>query len=335
MEKGSAISYWQKGIFCVRLTREPFNRKTQPIALGIDPGSKREGYTIATRKAVVLNITTNTTDWVKDHIDTRRQLRRTRRTRKTPYRSCRENRATLRKDRVPPSTKARWNAKLRMVKFLLKIIPITIINVEDIAAATKKGQAKWNLSFSPLEVGKVWFYQEIENLGVQLLKTQGHQTQEKRDQRGFQKSYSKLNYSWNAHNVDSHVLAEIAMETEILPYYGLWKVEFLEFHRRQLHVQNPIKNNVRKQYGTTISIGMSRGSVVRYKNKFYYLGGSSKGKVSIHSIITGKRVKQSVKKRDIDVLYTQNRRVQFLPRLKSWVFLNHFHDLKNKDHMYV
>jgi len=324
MEKGSAISYWQKGIFCIRLTKEPSNRQTQPIALGIDPGSKREGYTVATRKAVVLNITSNTPGWIKKHIDTRRQLRKSRRYRKTPYRSCRENRATLRKDRVPPSTKARWNAKLRMVIFLLKIIPITIINVEDVAAYTKKGQAKWNVSFSPLEVGKVWFYQEIKNLGVQLLKTEGHQTQEKRDQRGFQKSSSKLSYSWNAHNVDSHVLAEMALGTEIFPYYGLWKIEFLEFHRRQLHVQNPIKNSIRKQYGTTISMKMPRGSVIRHKGKFYYLGGSSKGRVTIHSVITGKRIKQSVKKENIVVLYAQNRRVQFLPRLKSWVSLNQF-----------
>jgi len=324
MEKGSAISYWQKGIFCIRLTKEPSNRNKQPIALGIDPGSKREGYTVATKKAVVLNITTNTPNWIKEHIEARRNLRRSRRYRKTPYRSCRENRATLRKNRIPPSTKARWNAKLRMVKFLLKIIPITIINVEDISATTKKGQAKWNASFSPLEVGKTWLYQEIENLGVQLLKTQGYQTQEKRNQRGFQKSSSKLSYSWNAHNVDSHVLAEIALGTEISPYYGLWKIEFLEFHRRQLHVQNPIRGNIRKQYGTTISLGMSRGSIVKYEGKLYYLGGSSKDKIAIHNIITGKRVKQYVKMGDIDVLYTQNRRVQFLPRLKSWVSLNQF-----------
>jgi len=324
MEKGKAISYWQKGIFCIRLTKEPSNRQTQPIALGIDPGSKREGYTVATKKAVVINITTNTPGWIKDHVETRRNLRRSRRYRKTPYRSCRENRATLRKNRVPPSTKARWNAKLRIIKFILKIIPITIVNVEDIAAYTKKGQAKWNTSFSPLEVGKTWFYRELENFGVQLLKTKGTKTQEKRDQRDFHKLSSKLDYSWSAHNVDSHVLVEIALESEISPYYGLWKIEFLEFHRRQLHVQNPIRGNIRKRYGTTISMKMPRGSVVKHKGKLYYLGGNKKGKVSLHSIITGKRIKQSVKKRDIGVLYAQNRRVQLLPRLKSWVSLSLF-----------
>ena len=81
---------------------------------------------------------------------------------------------------------------------------------------------------------------------------------------------------------------------------------------------------MRKLYGGTVSLGMSRGSVVKYKEKLYYLGGSSKGKVAIHSIISGKRVKQHVNKGDIKMLYSTKRRVQFLPRLKPWVSLHNF-----------
>src|SRR5271166_3229015 len=90
MDKGEAIPYWQKGIFCIKLLKEPSSRKYQDVVLGVDPGSKREGYTVATKKSVVLNITTNTPSWVKNHVETRRNLRRTRRQRKTPYRACRE-----------------------------------------------------------------------------------------------------------------------------------------------------------------------------------------------------------------------------------------------------
>ena len=99
-------------------------------------------------------------------------------------------------------------------------------------------------------------------------------------------------------------------------------MEYLQFHRRQLHVQNPIKGGIRKQYGSTVSLGMSRGSIVIYKDKLYYLGGSSKGKISIHSIVTGERIKYNVNVEEIKRLYTQSRRVQFLPFQKEWVSLH-------------
>jgi hypothetical protein len=324
MEKGEAISYWQKGIFCIKLTKEPLKRELQDIALGIDPGSKREGYTIATKKSVVLNITTNTPDWVKPHVETRRNLRRARRYRKTPYRVCRGNRKVLSNKRMPPSTKARWGAKLRIIQQLMKILPITIINVEDIAAVSKKGKKKWNTSFSPLEVGKKWFYDQIESFAVKLLKTKGIETYRHRQLQGYQKAKNKLDYTWSAHNSDSHCLVEIALNNKIQPFYNLYKIEFLEYYRRQLHVQNYAKGAIRKPYGTTVSLGLSRGSVIKYKDKLGYLGGTSKNKVAVHSIITGKRVNQFVKLEDIKIMYITKRRVQFLPRLKPWVSLHKF-----------
>ena len=50
MESKQAFCFWKQGIFCIRLLREPSARKFQPVAVGIDPGSKREGYTVATAK---------------------------------------------------------------------------------------------------------------------------------------------------------------------------------------------------------------------------------------------------------------------------------------------
>jgi hypothetical protein len=67
---------------------------------------------------------------------------------------------------------------------------------------------------------------------------------------------------------------------------------------------------------------MPRGSVVRYEGKLCYLGGSSEGRVSIHSIETGKRITQKAKKEEIKMLYTNNGRVQFLPGLKAQVSLH-------------
>lgn len=319
MEKGEALAYWQKGIFCIKLVKEPADRNYQDVALGIDPGSKREGYTVATRKAVVLNITSDTPYWVKNHVETRRNLRNSRRQRHAPYRKERANRASLCYKAVPPSTKARWDSKLRITKQLIKIIPITLLNIEDIKAKTKHGQGKWNLSFSPLEVGKKYFYARLANLEIRVIKTPGFDTKKHRDIRGFRKSNKKLDYSWDAHNVDSHSLTEIGLQTDIKPYLGLYQINFLEYHRRQLHVQSPSAHNIRKPYGTTVSMGKSRGSVARYKNKLGYLGGVSKGGITIHSILTAVRTDRGVNIKNINILYRSSWRTQFIQRQKSLV----------------
>ncbi|MEY4520809.1 MAG: hypothetical protein RLZZ499_3409 [Cyanobacteriota bacterium] len=56
IKNGKATPFWKKGVFCVRLNIKPSARNYQPIACGIDPGSKREGYTVASSKIQFLNI---------------------------------------------------------------------------------------------------------------------------------------------------------------------------------------------------------------------------------------------------------------------------------------
>jgi hypothetical protein len=329
MDKKEAKPYWQHGIFCIMLLKEPSNRNYQKVVAGIDPGSKREGYTVVTEKKVILNVTTDTPYWVKDKVETRRTLRRTRRQRKTPYRACRNNRSSLRRiNRLPPSTKARWDAKLRILNILSKLFRITDINVEDIQAMTRKGKSKWNISFSPLQTGKNSFYNKIKEIypKVNLVLTEGYNTKLHRDKRSFFKSKAKLDYIWDRHNVDSHSLCEMALNKEIKPYKGMYKIEFMQFHRRQLHMKQPLKGNARKQYGGTVSLGYSRGSILRYKrdNKIYYLGGTGvtrKNKIAIHSVVTGKRIKQHTNLSDIEIMYNNTIRTQFLPSLKKWASL--------------
>ena len=43
IKTAKATAFWKGGIFCVRLNIEPAARELQPIAVGIDPGSKKEG----------------------------------------------------------------------------------------------------------------------------------------------------------------------------------------------------------------------------------------------------------------------------------------------------
>ena len=100
-----------------------------------------------------------------------------RRFRKCPYRQNRINRT---QGSIPPSTRARWELKLRILNWLSKIYPISHVVVEDIKAWTRKGSKRWNSSFSPLEVGKQWFYDEIERRWILFTKA-GYETKQLRD----------------------------------------------------------------------------------------------------------------------------------------------------------
>ena len=313
VESKKATPFWTKGTFCVRLNVEPSARNLQQVAVGIDPGSKREGFTIKSEAHTFLNIQAETVTWVKDAVETRRIMRRNRRQRKTPCRKNKMNRSRP-KGFLPPSTKARWDWKLRIIAQLTKIFPITDFVVEDIKARTKKHCRKWNKSFSPLEVGKAYFYAALAKLGVVRLK-QGWETKELRDAAGLKKTSKKLSEVFEAHCVDSWVLANWLVGGHTLPDNKMILcVAPIQLHRRQLHALCPAEGGVRRLYGGTRSMGFKRGSLVRHpKWGLAYVGGTSKGLVSLHSLETGKRLCQNAKPQDIKQASNQTWRRRSFP----------------------
>ena len=62
---GKATPFYKKGVWCVRLNVEPSARNYQPIAVGVDPGSKREGITVKSKAHTYLNIQAHAVDWGK------------------------------------------------------------------------------------------------------------------------------------------------------------------------------------------------------------------------------------------------------------------------------
>jgi len=296
-----ATYFYRKGIFCIRLNDDPSGYYKQPIACGIDPGSKWEAMTLKSKAHTYLNAQNDAVVWVKDAIETRREMRRGRRFRKTP---CRKNKShrSVPSGRLAPSTKARWGAKLRLVRIWRSIFPISDYIVEDICAATKPGQRRWNKSFSPLEVGKNWFYDELRKLG-NLATKEGWETKNLRDALGLQKSKSNQQ-AFKAHCVDSWVLANSVVGGHQAPENT--KILFLSplrFKRRQLHKLQPAKNGERRREGGTISLGLKRGGLVNHpKYQICYVGGHMDGRISLHSLETGKRLTQSAKVADCKFL---------------------------------
>jgi len=294
-----ATPFWSKGVFCVRLNKKPSARNVQPIAVGIDPGSKREGFTVKSRSHTYLNVLTNAVTWVKMGIKHRRQARRVRRYRNCP---CRKNKENRKRGGIPPSTKARWGAKLRIVDWLIKVFPISGFEVEDVRAKTK-GKRRWDVNFSPLEVGKQWFYSELKTRGILVLK-RGYETKALRDALGLKKSKSKLADKFECHNVDSWVLANDMVGGHSKPdNTTLVKLVPMQFHRRQLHVFQPSEGGERRPYGGTRSLGFKRGSLVRHpKYGLCYVGGSAAGKISLHDFKTFKRLTTRAEASDLEFL---------------------------------
>ncbi len=301
LKSSRAVKRWFKGVFAIKLI-DTNNGDIQEIVVGLDPGSKREGFTVKSYFHTYLNIQTEATDYVKDKIKTRREMRRNRRNRNTPYRKCRLNKNRNKKF-LSPSTKARWQAKLRILNYLNKIFPLKLIIVEDIKARTFKKARKWNLSFSPLQVGKNWFYSKIKEKWKLILRN-GYETKEKRDELGLKKKSNKLSVNFYSHCVDSWVLANSYIEGHhSVDNEEVIVMNPIKFIRRQLHNLKFSKNSIRSRRGGTLSLGLKRGSVVKHvKYGICYVGGHSNNRVSLHAFGTGKRLSQFAKLDDIKFL---------------------------------
>ena len=302
IKRGEATPYWDNGIYCIRLNKEPSDSSTQAIAVGVDPGSKKEGFTVKSAAYTYLNVQAAAHDKVGKKVEKRRELRRSRRSRKCPNRKHRMNRLAN-KERIPAGTRARWDWKLRILDWLSKCYPITHICVEDIKAWTIERAKKWNQSFSPLEVGKQWFYAEVEKRW-QLRTLQGYETKEIRDRLGLKKSSKKLSDTFDAHCVDSWCLAYHTIGGHEMPdNTAIFCIFPIPIRRRELHRQNPQRGGKRPRYGgTTWKGNLVKNTLVKHvKHGLTRISGFSKQGISLYSL-EGKRLCQNAKTQDCKVL---------------------------------
>ena len=105
---------------------------TQDITLGIDAGSKHIGVSATTKKKELYAADVEIRNDIVDKLSTRRQYRRSRRSRKTRYRKPKfQNRVKSKhKGGLAPSIESKINSHFRVVKDVYKILPINKIIVE-------------------------------------------------------------------------------------------------------------------------------------------------------------------------------------------------------------
>ena len=306
IKKGLATPYWSNGIFCIRLNYATPEYK-QDIVVGVDPGSQKEGFTVKSESDTYLNVQADAHNKVGKKIAKRRELRRSRRSRQCPNRKNRKNRLANR-ERIPAGTRARWDWKLRILDWLSKLYPITHVCVEDIKARTIQHAKKWNRSFSPLEVGKQWFYRKIEKRW-QLLTLQGWQTQEIRDRLGLKKSSKKQSETFEAHCVDSWCLAHHTVGGDgVVDNTSIFCISPISIQRRALHREQPKKGGIRSRYGgTVLANGLIKHTLVKHvKHGLTRLAGiNAKGLFAIYNL-EGKRLTTSAKRNSFKVLTRLN-----------------------------
>ena len=306
VKRGEATPYWSNGIYCIHLNKEPSDRETQDIAVGVDPGSKKEGLTVKSESHTYLNIQADAHDKVGKKVAKRSELRRSRRSRKCPNRKTRKNR-NAGKPRLPAGTRARWDWKLRIVDWLSRLYPITHVCVEDIQAKSIPRAKKWNKSFSPLEVGKHWFYSEVKKRW-KLITLQGYDVKEIRDRLGLKKSGDKMSEAFDAHCVDSFCLAYRAVGGSGIPdNTDIFCIGPLPIKRRCLHREQETKGRKRNRYGGTRCLNTVKNALVKHvKHGLLRVSGHQKGKLTLSEINSSKQVVLQAKPNEYRILRRLN-----------------------------
>lgn len=288
---GLAVKKWSDlGLFYVQLIEQPSGEKTQPIAIGIDPGKHYSGVGVQSSKVtlfmahLVLPFQS-----IKDRMEQRRMMRRGRRgrriNRKVSYnqRAHRQKRfANRRGNKLPPSIRANRQLELRIATELCQIFPISQVVYEyikaDVDLTSGRKKARSGRGFSPVMVGQKWMLEQLSKLAPTST-LYGWETTAIRQQLGLVKEKkSKSNQSPETHAVDGISLASsrFVQYRQLKGKQGWWDGDaaitpapFVIIRRppiscRQLHLMIPAKGGKRRKYGgTTTRHGFRKGDLVK------------------------------------------------------------------------
>ena len=103
---------------------------TQPVSLGIDAGSRHIGVSATTETKVLYEADVTLRNDIVDLLSTRREARRTRRSRKTRYRKPRFNNRIRKDGWLAPSVQQKVDTHLTVVRKVTEILPVSNITVE-------------------------------------------------------------------------------------------------------------------------------------------------------------------------------------------------------------
>jgi hypothetical protein len=259
MENSMAKPVWNKfGQFGIQMLVETRN-ETPNTALGIDNGTKFEGYSVVCGNENSFNSMWKLPDKKKivKKLTERMQLRRARRYRNCRRRECRfDNRN---KDGfIAPSQLMMVNSRLKAIKEFFKTYPIKTVGIEDVRF---RKHHRGN-NYSTVEVGKTMIKEFIQKYAI-IRQFQGWQTQKLRKLYGYRKTYvDKSAEKFSTHCCDSLALAT-ALTTKKHTDNGKFIVVDDSYRpvRRRLHDTQFSKGNVRYPYSQGNFAGIGKGTI--------------------------------------------------------------------------
>lgn len=249
MEGNQAKPIWNKfSKFGIQMLVET-RKETPKTALGVDFGTKFEGYAVMTGKENNLSVMWKLPDKKKlvKKLEERRILRRARRWRNCRRRECRsDNREKI--GFLAPSQRMMVNNRLKAIGELFKCYPIHTVAVEDVKFNHR--DHRWGKNFSTVEIGKKIIYSFIKsNALLQLYR--GFDTRCFRDMYNYKKSYTKNAEVFTAHCSDALALAVDSYAKKHIPP-GTFIIVDDTYRpvKRKLHDTQPAKCGIRAKYST-------------------------------------------------------------------------------------
>lgn len=137
-ERGGRIGYLLRHAKAHMVSRVPFTVQldyesttyTQEVSLGVDAGSKHIGVSASSEKKELLVAQVELRNDVVNLLSTRRELRRTRRNRKTRYRKARFDNRKKKDDWLAPSVEQKVDSHLKVIRLVHGLLPITNTTIE-------------------------------------------------------------------------------------------------------------------------------------------------------------------------------------------------------------
>lgn len=264
--------------------------KTPLGTLGVDNGTKFEGYSVVVGDENLLNIKMDLPDKQKivNKLTERREARRARRGR-LRRRECRPDNRN-REDFIAPSQRVLVQARLNMIKDICSIYPIHRIGIEDVCF--NHARYKWGKNFSTVEIGKNKIRTYIKSI-AELFEFKGYETKEIRERLGYKKISDKSKNCFESHCCDSLAIASEIIGKRINPLRDIIVVDKTYIPvRRRLYKSNFLKGGIRENGSRGTVKSIQKGRKVGYKGRSYILSGTCNGKYRLTQII--KREKRTL-----------------------------------------
>jgi hypothetical protein len=262
LRAGVAKPVWSKfstfGIQMLEQTR----KEVEETTLGVDNGTKFEGYSVVVGNENLLNVKLDLPDKKKlvRKLEERRTLRRARR-----FRNCRrrpkrfDNRR--RENWLAPSQAVVVGSRLKVMRELFERYPLQAVGFEDVRF--NHARKRWGANFSTVEIGKTRIKEFFKAQGAELFQYQGHQTQELRQKYGYRKTRVKSADKFTAHCSDSLTLAVAVSAGQYIESGNFLVVDdTYRPVRRRLHDTQPAKGGIRAPYSRGTVFGVRKGTLV-------------------------------------------------------------------------